>query len=84
MSKLKFNPEDWEEITDYLKKWDEWRRKRRVGRPDYSGDTIYLVPFTIALVESQKKIERLTLVLIGLTIVLVFIGAIEIIKYFGV
>ena len=84
MRKLKFNPNDWEEINNYLKNWDEWRRKKKVGRPDYTTNAIYLIPFTIALIKSQKKVERLTWVLIMLTIALVFIGIIEIIKYFGV
>lgn len=82
MKRLKFNPKDWEEINYYLRDWDAWRRKKKVGRPDYTSDAIYLVPFTIALIKSQNKIETLTKILIILTIVLVFIGVIEVIKYF--
>lgn len=83
MSELKFDPKDWEEIHRYLKEWDGWRRKKRVGRPDFTTDAIYLVPFTIALIKSQNKIEKLTWALIILTIVLVFIGIIQIATYLG-
>ncbi|MBW1932959.1 MAG: hypothetical protein JRI56_08095 [Deltaproteobacteria bacterium] len=84
MNKLEFDPKDWEEITQYLGKWKEWRRKRKVGRPDSTSDVIYLVPFTIALIKSQNKIEKLTRILIALTTALVFLGVVELIKYFAI
>ena len=65
--KLKFNPKDWDEINNYLKEWDKWNKS---GRPDNTSDAIYLVPFTIALIKSSKTINRLTWILIGLTLIL--------------
>lgn len=66
--KLKFNPKDWDEINNYLKEWDKWNKS---GKPDYTSDAIYLVPFTIALVKSSKTIKRLTLILIILSLALI-------------
>jgi len=77
---LKFNPRDWEEIHNYLKDWDNWRRNKKVGRPDYTSDSIFSIPLTIALMKSQEKIERLTKILIFLTIVLALIGVIQLIQ----
>ncbi len=69
---LKFNPKDWEEINKYLKEWDEWRKKKKVGNPDHTSDAIYLVPFTIALIKSSDNLKILTWILIILTIILIF------------
>lgn len=71
--KTKFDPNDWEEIVSYLKEWDEWRRKRSVGRPDYTTDSIFIVPHVIALIKAQERLEYLTWVLIILTLILAFI-----------
>lgn len=75
--KLKFDPKDWEDLTRYLKEWDEWRRRERIGRPGYTTDAIYLVPHIIVLLNAQEKLERLTWVLIFLTIILAFLAIIE-------
>lgn len=83
MGELEFDPKDWEEIHRHLKEWDEWQRKKGVGRPDFTTDAIYLVLFTIALIKSQNKIEKLTWALIVLTIILVFIGIIQVVTCLG-
>lgn len=81
--KLKFNPEDWEEINKFLKKWDEWRREKGpMDRPNFTSDAIYLLPLTIALMRTQKQNEKLTKVLTGLTFILIIIGIIQIFKLF--
>ncbi|HEC96077.1 MAG TPA: hypothetical protein ENI59_00170 [Euryarchaeota archaeon] len=81
MMRLEIDPKDWEEINNYLKEWDEWRKKRHVGRPDFTSDAIYLVPFTIALIKSQERIEKLTWALVVLTVVLFFLGVIQVFLY---
>jgi len=69
--KLKFNPKDWEELHNYLKEWDKWRKKKPVGLPDYTTDAIFTVPLTIYLMKSQKQMTILTWILIILTAVLI-------------
>lgn len=81
---LNFDQKEWVEINEYLKEWDKWRRQGNGDRPDWTSDAIYLVPLTIALMKSQNKIEKLTWVLIILTIVLVFIGILQVVNYLGV
>jgi len=81
---LNFDPKEWEEINEYLKEWDKWRKQRNGDRPDWTSDAIYLVPFTIALMKSQNKIEKLTWVLIILTVVLVFIGILQVVNYLSI
>jgi len=79
MSKIEFNSRDWEEIHEYLKKWDEWRKERKIGRPDFTSDMIYLVPLALALMKSQEKMEELTRILLLLTFVLALLGIIQLI-----
>jgi len=74
--KLKFSPRDWDEVTRYLQEWDEWRREGRMDMPDYTTDAMYLVPYTIALIKAQERMEHLTWALISLTIVLIALTAI--------
>ena len=57
-----------------MKEWDEWRRKKSIGRPDYTSDAIFLVPHIIALIKAQETMERLTWLLIVLTIVLALLA----------
>lgn len=68
--KLKFNPKDWENIHNYLEEWDGWRRKKSVGRPDYTSDSIFLVPLIISLMKSSDNLRWLTLILLVLTLIL--------------
>lgn len=69
---LKFKPEDWKELKEYLLQWDQWRRKEMGDRPDHTSDAIFLVPFTIALLKAEKRMEILTWVLIVLTGILMY------------
>jgi len=78
MKKLKFDPKDWEEIHNYLKEWDGWRRKKKVGRPDFTTDAIYIVPLTIALIKSQETTEKLTKILTLLTVIMITLIIIQI------
>lgn len=39
---LKFKPEDWKELKEYLLQWDQWRRKEMGDRPDHTSDAIFL------------------------------------------
>lgn len=67
---LEFNEKDLEQLHNWIKKWDEWRREKKVGLPDYTRDTIYLLPLTIALLKSEHRLSKSTDVLIILTIIL--------------
>jgi len=69
---LKFKPKPWKELRKYLLQWDEWRRKEMADTPDYTSDSIFLVPLTIALLKAEKRMEILTWVLIVLTIILTY------------
>jgi len=66
----KFSEKDLEQIHSYLAEWDKWRKEKKVGLPDYTRDTIHLLPLTIALLKSESTLSRLTLILIILTIIL--------------
>lgn len=68
--KIKFNPMDLEEINNYLSEWDKWRRKKKVGFPDYTNHNIMLLPLTISLIKSSNNLKWLNLILILLTSVL--------------
>lgn len=68
--KLKFNSKEWEKIHEYLKEWDNWTRKKFVGRPNYTSDTIFLVPLIISLIKSSDNLKRLTWFLLILTLIL--------------
>ena len=68
--KLKFNPKEWEVLHEYLAKWDKWTKEKPVGRPDYTSDSIFLVPLTISLIKSSNYLKWLTGILIGLTLIL--------------
>lgn len=67
---LAFDEAHWEQINDYLSEWDRWRKEESKGRPDFTDSAIFLVPVTIALLRSEKRLERLTWALVVLTIVL--------------
>ncbi len=70
---LKFKPEDWRELRKYLLQWNEWQEKeKKADRPDRTGEFIYLVPFTIATLRAEKRMEILTWVLIALTVILTY------------
>jgi hypothetical protein len=70
---LKFKPEDWKELRKYLLQWNEWQTREKCGdRPDFTSDSIYLVPLTIALLKAEKRMEILTWVLIVLTVILTY------------
>ena len=70
---LKFKPEDWRELREYILQWNEWQEKeKKADRPDRAGEFIYLVPFTIAILKAEKRMEILTWVLITLTVILTY------------
>ena len=69
---LKFEPEDWKELREYLLRWNEWRDKEMGDRPDRTSQSIFLVPFTIAILKAEKRMEILTWVLIVLTVILTY------------
>ena len=66
----KFNKKDLEEINKYLADWDRWRKEKKVGSPDYTDYNIMLLPLTVSLLESESRLNKLTYVLIFLTIIL--------------
>jgi hypothetical protein len=70
MLEIEFDPDDWRTITDYLSEWDDWRKEESIGRPDFTNSSIFLVPLTISLFKSEKRLEKLTLALTVLTTIL--------------
>ena len=66
----KFNDKDLDGIHKYLVDWNKWRKEKKVGLPDYTNDTIMLLPLIITLLKSEERLEKLTWVLIFLTIIL--------------
>ncbi len=66
--RLKFDPNNWKEIHNYLKEWSKWSKNK--GRPDNTDTSIFLVPVIIAMLISGERLEKLTWALIALTIVL--------------
>lgn len=65
--KLKFNPQDWNILNEYLKEWDEWRKS---GRPNNTTDAIFSIPLIISLMKSSDNLKRLTWILVILTLIL--------------
>lgn len=65
-----FKESDLKKLNNWIKKWDTWRRKKKVGFPDYTRETILLVPLTLALLRSESRLSILTIVLIILTFIL--------------
>ncbi len=61
---------DVEQLNNWLANWDEWRRERKIGRPDYTGDAIYVLPLLLGLLKSESTLTKLTYALIILTGVL--------------
>lgn len=66
----KFNKKDLEKINKYLADWDKWRKEKKVGFPDYTNHNIMLIPLTVSLLKSESRLNKLTYVLIFLTIIL--------------
>lgn len=77
---LEFREEEWAQINEYLSEWDDWRQG---GRPDFTDSAIYLVPMTIALLRSEQRLEKLTWALVGLTIVLAVLTALNVVSQLG-
>ncbi len=73
--KLDVKRKDIEALDTALKKIAEY--KKHSGMPDYSSSWVaYVLPLTLALIKSDKTLNRLTWVLIALTLVLVIETAI--------
>lgn len=69
---LKFDvkKEDIKALDEVMKKIAEF--KEHSGMPDYSNTWLaYVLPLTLALIKSDKTLNRLTWALIALTIILV-------------
>ncbi len=65
-----FNDKDLEKINKYILGWDKWREKKKIGFPDYTDSNIMLLPLTISLLKSESRLNKLTYILIFLTIIL--------------
>lgn len=64
-----FDKEDVKLLDEMLRKFHEY--KKGSGLPDYSSSYIAYFPvLALALLKSQDRLEKLTLVLVGLTIIL--------------
>ncbi len=70
MSIPKFNDKDLDCIHEYLVDWNKWREKKKAGFPDYTDHNIMLLPLTISLLKSESRLNKLTCILIFLTIIL--------------
>lgn len=68
----KFNEKDLKEIHTWLQEWNKWRNSPEgiPDLPDFTRDTIHLLPLIIALLKSEAKLRKLTLILIILTSIL--------------
>ncbi len=79
---MKFDPKPWEELREYMKQFGDWRKKNHFGTADYTSDRVFLAPLTLYLIKSQEKSEKLTKILIVLTIILAILTGISIYSYF--
>lgn len=76
---LEFDSEEWETLRTYINDWDEWRRESNAkDMPSYTDETIYLAALTIALLRSEKRLEKLTRWLIVMTGILTVISLINV------
>jgi hypothetical protein len=77
----RFNKEDVRLMDDMLKRFYELKGKS--GVPDYSPNYVAYIPvLALALLWSQNRVERLTWVLIGLTVLLAFLTGISLFQVF--
>ena len=80
--KLQFKAKDVQEIHNWMRKWEEWRKQTGAAHPDWWGQGIFLMPLTIALINSASTLSRLTWVLLFLTVFLVIERIVWIVKLF--
>jgi hypothetical protein len=76
---LEFDGTYFDKLLEYLKKFAEYRDKKKFGFPDGYSDTILLVPFIMAMQKSQERLEKLTRSLIILTVILSVLTAVLVI-----
>lgn len=70
MKMLSFDKKDMDRTNDWLVRWDEYRKEKPFGHPDWTSDAIYQLPLTIALLHSEKTLKRLTVALLFVSVVL--------------
>lgn len=71
--------DDWEELVEYMQEWDQWRRKENhLDTPAWTDENVYILPLTISLLRSERRLEKLTRVLLYLTAVMAILTAVNI------
>jgi len=80
--KLRFEGKDTQELYKWMAEYDKWRKQQGAGHPDSWGQGVFLMPLTIALLNSASALSRLTWVLLFLTGFLVIERIVWIIRLF--
>ena len=75
-----FTENDIEALDNALRKFADYKKQKSTGLPDFSTNFVAYTPvLSFALLKSQAAIEKLTRMVIFLTVVLVVLAIVQII-----
>jgi len=79
---LDFNEDDWKEIHDYLKKWNESKFGGKSDYPDNCNKkaACYSIPMLMATLKSAEETKKLSNRVLWLTYIIIFLASISLIK----
>lgn len=77
---IAWDKRDFDDVTAWIVEWDRNRREHPRGMPDFSTDALYLLPLSIAVLRSSRRMETLTQALVVLTAVLAVLTAVLILR----